>query len=194
MKPWLLNLLACPIDKHHPLKAWFFKWETSEKELNRLSSQAGVVEKNFEKGYRQLATQLLDDTISPQAIKSIVDSTGCEASAKLLEGALKALDRLGHHLDESEEELLMEFPEDIDRLYRFLNLIEVEVGLLYCPQCGRWYPIGSSVNSVPELLPDELREKERDLSWMENWKDFIPRDILQEGKPFNLKLRKSNPS
>ena len=186
MKPWLLNLLACPIDKHHPLKAWFFKWETPEEELRSLSSKAGVPAESYEAGYRQLAKQLLDGTISPEAIRAITDLTGCEASMRLLQGALEALDRLTDAMDRSEEELLKEFREEIDRLYRFLNLTEVEVGLLYCPKCGRWYPIGSSVESVPELLPDELRDRERDLSWMERWRELIPREIVEGGKPFNL--------
>ncbi len=189
MKPWLLNLLACPIDKHHPLKAWFFKWETPREELERLFSKAGVAVEEYEAGYRQLAKQLLDGTISPEAIKAITDSTGCEASIKLLEEALKALDRLTNSLDKSPEELLRAFPGEIDSLYRFLNLTEVEVGLLYCPKCGRWYPIGSSVESVPELLPDELRDKERDLSWMERWRTLIPEEIAEGGKPFNLSDR-----
>jgi len=186
MKPWLLNLLACPIDKYHPLKAWVFKWETSEEELEALSAKAGVVDEGYEEGYRQLAKQLLDDTISPEAIKAIVDATGCEASAHLLEGALRALERLTESSGRSEEELLSHLASEIDHLYRLLNLTEVEVGLLHCPKCGRWYPIGSSVESVPELLPDELRDKERDLAWMERWGAFIPPEILERGKPFNL--------
>ncbi|MFX0072918.1 MAG: hypothetical protein ACFFAO_17715, partial [Candidatus Hermodarchaeota archaeon] len=28
MKPWLFDLLACPIDKHFPLKLFIFKFET----------------------------------------------------------------------------------------------------------------------------------------------------------------------
>jgi hypothetical protein len=37
------------------------------------------------------------------------------------------------------------------------------------------------------MLPDDLREEEKDLEWMKKWCDLIPEKILEEGKPFNLK-------
>jgi uncharacterized protein YbaR (Trm112 family) len=186
MKPWLLNLLACPIDKHHPLDAWLFKWETSEEELRSLASKTGKVDSSLQRDYRQLAKQLRDGTISPEAIRAIRDLTGSGSSRYLLDEALNALDRLMASPEMSGEELLQTMSSDIDRLYRFLNLTEVEVGLLVCPKCNRWYPIGSSVESVPELLPDELRDKNQDLSWMEQWRELIPDIVLNSGRPFNL--------
>ena len=85
-----------------------------------------------------------------------------------------------------EKKLLKDYPEGIDVLYRYLNLVEVEEGLLRCPKCGRWYPIGSAVETIPELMPDDLREKERDLEWLAKWKDKVPEEVLTEGKPFTL--------
>ena len=67
-----------------------------------------------------------------------------------------------------------------------MNLPEVDAGLLICPECGRWYPIGSSVETIPELLPDDLREKDRDIAWLELWRELVPLSILEEGKPHNL--------
>jgi uncharacterized protein YbaR (Trm112 family) len=74
----------------------------------------------------------------------------------------------------------------VDALYRFLNLVEVDAGLLVCPECGRWYPIGSAVETIPEMLPDDLREEERDLEWLEKWRELVPKPVLDEGRPFNL--------
>ena len=51
MKPWLLNILACPIEKHHPLEAYFYKWETSEEELEKINSEAGKSDQSFLKQY-----------------------------------------------------------------------------------------------------------------------------------------------
>ena len=51
MKPWLLNVLACPIDKHHPLEAYFFKWETSDEELEKRLKNAENEIKNEAKYY-----------------------------------------------------------------------------------------------------------------------------------------------
>jgi uncharacterized protein YbaR (Trm112 family) len=96
------------------------------------------------------------------------------------------LDRLKFEPKLEVKELLKKFPEWIDVLYRYLNLIEVEEGLLHCNKCGRWYPIGSAVKTIPELLPDDLRDQERDRAWLQKSKGKIPQKILDEGKPFNL--------
>ncbi|MFQ6054003.1 MAG: Trm112 family protein [Candidatus Bathyarchaeia archaeon] len=186
MKPWLLNILACPIDTHHPLEARFFSWETSAEEMRRIASEAGRPSSRFEKNYRHLAKQLLDGTISPVAMQAIEDLTGSEESAGLLAGAVESLGRLGQARDRTEEELRRDFPAEIDRLHRFLNLVEVDAGLLVCPECGRWYPIGSAVETIPELLPDDLRERDRDLAWLERWRELVPASVLEQGRPFNL--------
>ena len=186
MKPWLLNILACPIDKHHPLEARLLSWETSAEELRKIASEAGEPSSHFQKSYKHLSKQLKDGTISPAAMRAVEDMTGSEDSARLLALAKEAMGRLEQILDPSEEELLRDFPEDIDRLYRFLNLVEVDAGLLVCPECDRWYPIGSAVETIPELLPDDLRERDRDLAWLERWREQVPTSVLERGKPFNL--------
>ena len=110
-----------------------------------------------------------------------------EGSKSLLMGALDAIARLEETSDEGEKELLKEHPQDIDSLNRYLHRLEVDAGLLICPECGRWYPIGSAVETIPEMLPDDLREKDRDLEWMEKWSHLIPANVLEEGKPYNIK-------
>ncbi|MBN2336095.1 hypothetical protein JXL21_11095 [Candidatus Bathyarchaeota archaeon] len=186
MKPWLLNILACPIDKHHPLDAYFFKWETTEEELEKINREAGKPTAHFTKQYRHLAKQIADNTVSPPALEKIMDETGSTHSQELYAEVKKFIRRLVFEKEHEEKKLLNEFPEGVDVLYRYLNLIEVEEGLLWCPKCGRWYPIGSAVETIPELMPDDLREKERDLEWLAKWKDKLPDEVLTEGKPFTL--------
>lgn len=186
MKPWLLNILACPIDKHHPLDAYFFTWETSEGEINEHAKDAGLPSEKLEKGYSQIAKQYVDGTISPEAIRKIKDSSGSNGTSGLLAVALDVLNRLGGLQEPSEENLLQDHKRDLDALYRYLNLVEVDAGLLVCPECGRWYPVGSAVETIPEMLPDDLREKDRDLKWMEKWIDLIPKQVTEEGRPYNL--------
>ena len=185
MKPWLLNILACPIDKHHPLKAYFFRWETGADEIKGLKEKAGQPNKENEKKYRQLAKQLTDGTISPPAMKEIQDSTGVEDATEMLKGALDALSRV-EKADKGQEHLLEEHAADIDTLYTYLNRMEVDEGLLVCPECGRWYPIGSAVETIPEMLPDDLREQDRDLKWLQEWKQLVPQHVITDGKPYNL--------
>ena len=61
--------------------------------------------------------------------------------------------------------------------------IEVKTGILLCENCKRWYPIGSSIEKVPELLyPDELREKWRDKRFIRKWINAIPEEIVEKYK------------
>ena len=185
MKPWLLNILACPIDKHHPLEAYFYSWETPEEDIKKNVEEAGLPNDKYEKNYKQISKQLIDGTINPSSIKIITDASDSISSKGLLAIAVDAITRLEMCTDKSEEKLLDEFNQDIDALYRYLNLLEVSEGLLVCPQCNRWYPIGSAVDTIPEMLPDELRERERDLEWMKKWSHVIPDKVLEEGNPYS---------
>ncbi len=69
-------------------------------------------------------------------------------------------------------------------LHVFEEKEEISEGLLVCPACNRFYPISEE---IPRMLPDELREKEWDLSFLKKWQQMIPEKILSEGKPVNLK-------
>ncbi|MEM3648417.1 MAG: Trm112 family protein [Thermoproteota archaeon] len=63
---------------------------------------------------------------------------------------------------------------------------EILNGLLICSKCNRWYPI---VDEIPQLLPDELRDSKEDLSFLRKYAEKIPKNILEEGKPFNLAIK-----
>jgi uncharacterized protein YbaR (Trm112 family) len=174
MKPWLLNILACPIDKHHPLEAYIFSWETPEKETNDIVADSGKPKKELEEKYTILRKQLSDGTISPPSIEAIKDLTGFN---KIITLQTKVTTLLSAKLESK---------EDLDTLYSYLNILEVREGLLVCPECSRWYPIGRSVESIPELMPDELREPEKELEWLGKWKGVVPSKVLETGKPFKL--------
>lgn len=154
--------------------------------MRKIGSEARVPSPHFKKSYKHLAKQLADRTISPMAIRNVEDVSGSRSSERLLAVAVDAINRLEHALDKGEDDLLREYPEDIDALYRFLNLLEVDAGLLVCPECGRWFPVGSAVETIPEMLPDDLRERDRDLKWLEKWREQVPAHVLENGKPYNL--------
>jgi len=69
-------------------------------------------------------------------------------------------------------------------LHVFEEREEIIEGMIVCPKCLRWYPIR---DEIPEMLPDELRNKRDDVDFLKRWRDKIPEKILVEGKPFNLK-------
>jgi uncharacterized protein YbaR (Trm112 family) len=77
----------------------------------------------------------------------------------------------------------------IDKHYP-LELIELNSkddiiidGVLRCSKCNRYYPI---IDEIPIMLPDELRKKEEDLSFLEKWKDKLPAAIVYKGNPHHL--------
>ncbi len=61
--------------------------------------------------------------------------------------------------------------------------VEVVTGVIYCPNCGRWYPI---IDEIPRMLPDNLRKKDEDLRFLRRYRDRLPEKIVLHGKPWNL--------
>lgn len=64
-----------------------------------------------------------------------------------------------------------------------VSWVEVVDGVLACPSCGRWYPI---IDEIPELLPDELRDRDREIKFLEKHARKLPEEIVRKGLPFNL--------
>ncbi|HET6716836.1 MAG: Trm112 family protein [Nitrososphaerota archaeon] len=83
----------------------------------------------------------------------------------------------------------------IDKYYP-LELIEIDTaedktinenvikeGVLFCSQCLRFYPI---IEEIPVMLPDELRDKEKDIQFLQKWHEKIPSKIIKNGHPWHL--------
>jgi hypothetical protein len=54
---------------------------------------------------------------------------------------------------------------------------------LFCSECSRFYPI---MDEIPVMLPDELREKEKDIEFLKTWHEEIPDKIIKYGNPWHL--------
>jgi len=65
--------------------------------------------------------------------------------------------------------------------------LEIVAGILYCKRCGRWYPIE---DEIPRMLPDELRDNSEDIAFLEKYREYIPKEILRNGRPVNLSILK----
>ncbi len=59
----------------------------------------------------------------------------------------------------------------------------IQEGLLLCRTCMRFYPI---TEEIPIILPDELRDKKKDLEFLRTWRKSIPEDLLNNLKPWTL--------
>ncbi|HSN96280.1 MAG TPA: Trm112 family protein [Nitrososphaeraceae archaeon] len=54
-------------------------------------------------------------------------------------------------------------------------------GILYCIKCKRFFPI---IDEIPIMLPDELRERDKDLKFLQKWQDRIPDSIINDPRPY----------
>lgn len=62
----------------------------------------------------------------------------------------------------------------------------IEEGLLLCKNCQRYYPI---IEEIPIILPDELRDKKKDMDLLLKWREAIPKDLLLSLKPWSISTR-----
>lgn len=57
----------------------------------------------------------------------------------------------------------------------------IEDGILYCIKCKRFFPI---TDEIPIMLPDELRDRDQDLKFLQRWRDRIPEMIINDPRPY----------
>ena len=55
--------------------------------------------------------------------------------------------------------------------------IDIIKGLLICGECGHWYPVS---NFVPELLPDHLRDWEKDVKFLSEFSESLPKKLYKK--------------
>jgi uncharacterized protein YbaR (Trm112 family) len=59
----------------------------------------------------------------------------------------------------------------------------IKEGVLFCSECSRFYPI---IEEIPVMLPDDLRDREKDIQFLRKWEQKIPDKITKNGKPWHL--------
>jgi uncharacterized protein YbaR (Trm112 family) len=207
MKPWLFDILACPIDKHFPLKLYIFSFETDPNDFNafinvlerkdmELINQEKIIEV-----YNEDGNILIRDNI-------VIEKTKLKDYIKLI---ILSISELDNTFDRTQDKLskkcfklvqstvkpkILEFIEDVklNQLNEimpeliFLNKIktktEIESGLLFCQKCNRWFPI---IDTIPQMLPDEFRNEEKEIQFLQNNKNLLDEEFLnQDLKPFSI--------
>ena len=61
--------------------------------------------------------------------------------------------------------------------------IIIEEGILFCNNCSRFYPI---VEEIPIILPDELRDKNKDMEFITKWSNSLPEKVVKKALPWHL--------
>ena len=206
MKPWLFNLLACPICKDYPLKLYIFSFESEEQGFKGYLNSY----KNKDLTYRethQIPNIIEDDEIYIKDNIIVEETTLKEYLRELisiLEECKYIIDKTTYKISKkcfslaSEEikDIFLDYKEDIKRkevetllpeiifLNKLLIDTEIETGILFCNKCSRWFPI---IDSIPRMLPDEYRSKEKEREFLKTNRSRLGEDFFDKDlKPFSI--------
>jgi len=207
MKPWLFDILACPIDKHFPLKLFIFTYETKPEEFesflnvyqkrdidqikqeeiikflrkdqNLYIKDNVIIEKNTIEVYLDLIISSINELIN------IVDKSPYDISKKSFDTAKTEIKQ---RIMEFSKNVEFDKIEDILPELYFINKIKIETeidsGILFCEKCHRWFPI---IDTIPQMLPDEYRDEKKDVEFLQTNKNLLDQEFLQQDlKPFNI--------
>ncbi len=207
MKPWLFDILACPIDKNYPLKLYIFSFENEPEEFQSIISLYTNRDLNFIKNEKifeishkdneilvkdniiiekTLLKSYLDLTISSLIeFENIYDNTTHKLSKKCIE--IINSDVKSRIKEFSKNPNINQLDGILPELY-LINKIklefEIKSGILLCTECKRWYPI---IDTIPQMLPDKYRNKKTEIKFLENHKNLLDEEFFnQDLKPFNI--------
>ncbi|MHA1146929.1 MAG: Trm112 family protein [Promethearchaeota archaeon] len=207
MKPWLHEILACPMDKNFPLKLFIFNYETSS---NNFETVINVYEKgDLEKIKKENIIQIFKDkdeiyckdniiiekTSLKEYIKKILSSINELANFEDLSkdiNSVQCLDLLESKVKQKINSYSNALnPQAFDSILPELYLLnkykietEIESGLLFCEKCRRWFPI---IETIPQMLPDEYREEKKEIQFLKTIKNLLDEEFFnQDLKPFNI--------
>jgi uncharacterized protein YbaR (Trm112 family) len=207
MKPWLFDILACPIDKYYPLKLYIFSFET---ESNKFQAFIDIYKKRdltIIKGEEIIEISQEENFIFVRD-HVIIEKTPPKSYLGLIVSSIKELDNI---IDKTRNEYSKECfnlvkTEIKQRVTEFLNNFnfneienifpelyllnklkietEIESGLLFCDNCNRWYPI---IETIPQMLPDQYRNEKKDIEFLKINKNLLDEEFLNQNlKPFSL--------
>jgi len=207
MKPWLFDILACPIDKYFPLDLYIFSYETKEEEFKEildvyekrdinLIKKEEIIEIREEKGKIQIKDDIIIEKSPIDTYLNLIISSINEIDFIHDKSSLKLSKQCFNIIKHDIKDKITKFSNNIEyeqienilpELY-FLNKIkietEVETGLLFCSKCKRWYPI---IETIPQMLPDEYRDEKAEIQFLKTNKNLLDNDFFKQNlKPFNV--------
>ena len=207
MKPWLFDILACPIDKFFPLELYIFSFETTEDEfkeiistyeerdINRIKDEniIKIQEENGEVYFKDdivIEKSLLDDYLnsiisSIEEVKNIHDKSMFGLSKRCFSIIREDLkNRIVKFTDTGEIKKIESIYPELYFLNKIKTETEIKTGLLFCVECKRWYPI---IETIPQMLPDEYRDENAEIEFLKTNKDLLDSTFFKQNlKPYNI--------
>jgi len=207
MKPWLFDILACPIDKHFPLKLYIFSFENKPEEFqsiidiykNRditIIKKEKIIEVFQENNEYFLRDNIVIEKNKLRSYLELIISSINEFE-NVFNNSTNQLSKKSFQIINSEvKSKILEIFKDIEfhhiedifpELY-FINKvkldIEIESGILFCSKCKRWYPI---IDTIPQMLPDKYRDERKEIEFLKTNKNLLDEKFFnQDLKPFNI--------
>ena len=207
MKPWLCDILACPIDKFFPLDLYIFSFETKEDEfkeiikvyekrdINRIKDE-NIIQIQEDKGDLYLKDDIVIERSSVEVyLNSIISSANevdrlhDKSSNQLSKQCFRIIrqditDKLVIFFDNRKFEKIENILPELYLINKIKTETEIKTGLLFCEECKRWYPI---IDTIPQMLPDEYRDEEAEIQFLKTNKDLLDSAFFKQNlKPFNL--------
>ncbi len=207
MKPWLFDILACPIDKVFPLDLFIFAFENTSEEFQSIIDTYNNRDINFIKNeeiikvFQENGEFFFKDNI-------IIEKNNLETYLKLI---ITSINELEYIFDKTTNTLskhcfktiktdvkakILEFYKtpNLDNIEKILpelyivNKIKLELeiksGILFCNKCKRWYPI---IETIPQMLPDNYRDEIKEINFLKTNKNLLNEEFFnQDLKPFNI--------
>lgn len=95
--------------------------------------------------------------------------------------------------DKSQDLNLLVFKADPVKNGQEKSDSEIQEGMIICSHCQRWYPI---IDGILIMLPDGLRITTKgkifqDVTFLDKWRSYIPKETLEKGLPTNLSQKAS---
>ncbi len=209
LKPWLFDILACPIDKHFPLKLFIFSFNNDDGEFQLYLNLYDERDLSLIKKDNVIQFEIADNEEEMLVRDNIIIEK--QSLTKYINLIISSIDELNNiynkttsktsikcfNLITSEiKEKILDFSknfkinqiEDILPELSFINKIkidvEIETGLLFCDKCLRWFPI---IETIPQMLPDEYRDEKKDVDFLNANKKLLEEEFLNKNlKPFNI--------
>lgn len=215
MKPWLSDILACPIDKYYPLELLILKWETNISEIEEFLKIYKIRDEkliNNEELIKFSETEnhiKIRDSIALKSKKSVDYLNAINSSIQELnninnltkEPAIdKCIDLLKTSVKRKIESTINQISNEDkkEKIKEIMNSILPELYLINKFKidteieegilfCSKCNRWYPIVETIPQMLPDKYRNENEDIAFLNKWKQILEQINFFQRKliPFN---------